>query len=85
MTEPVPEQASDRPTTYFRWLIAGLVVTVMAASAVNLMVDPYYVFDLVTTEGFNKGKPAVVNRTGFAKTHMVARADVVIAPAIPEE
>jgi len=56
-------------------MTSAVIAVALLAAAVNFVVDPYYLFDALTVDGFNKGKPATVNRTGFAKTYMVQRVN----------
>lgn len=57
--------------SYFRWMTGSALCVAILAVALNFLVDPYYVFNFLTLDGINRGKPATINRTGFAKTYMV--------------
>jgi len=54
------------------WLLAtGLFLLVVAVT--NLLVDPYGIFRLVDSEGFNRIKPAAATRGPMAKAYQVLR------------
>jgi hypothetical protein len=63
----------DRPRTFLTALGAVAAIAAVAMVAVNVVVDPFWRFDLVTIEGFNKVKPQVTHQFRLAKAHQVCR------------
>ncbi|MCH9672853.1 MAG: hypothetical protein K0U93_15560 [Gammaproteobacteria bacterium] len=52
-----------------------VVVWMMAAGAINLIVDPFGFWEIVRVEGFNDTKPAATKRTRIVKSYAVLRAE----------
>jgi hypothetical protein len=70
---PSARTTSPGPRSYLvRWLAATLLL-VLAVGAFNVVVDPYGIFRVVDTPGFNAIKPTATTRGGMAKAYGVQR------------
>jgi hypothetical protein len=55
-----------------QWFLATALI-LLAVAAINLVVDPYGIFRLVDSPGFNSVKPAAPSRGPMAKAYQVLR------------
>lgn len=61
------------PSRYLGWCAAALVSLVLAAVALCVVADPYYVFGSPALPGVNVIKPRVYQRAEMAKAHQLGR------------
>jgi hypothetical protein len=75
--EGVPEiEVGERRWSRFLriWLI-GILIIGLAVAALNIVVDPFYLFDMPRIGNFNKFKPATQGREILAKSALLKRAE----------
>jgi hypothetical protein len=65
------DQFKRRFKRYFFTLMVLTFVFFAVVSAINIIVDPFGVFNLYVKEGFNKRKPAISYHIRLAKAHLV--------------
>jgi hypothetical protein len=57
--------------SYLRATLAVMAAVVLAAAAINYVVDPYRIYRVNGWKGFNDVKPQAQNHDGLVKAHMV--------------
>ena len=63
----------NNPKAFFCGFIGAVVLAATILMGVNVVVDPFYRFDLVSIPGFNKQKPQFPTYARLAKPGVVCR------------
>jgi hypothetical protein len=61
------------PKSFIAYLLAGFLSLAYAIPLANIVIDPFYRFDLVSIEGFNAQKPQFAGQARLAKPGVVCR------------
>ena len=65
--------AAESPRRFLLWLGAGVGLALLLTAAINLIVDPYGIYRLVSRPGFNQNKPTQQFHHRLLRAHEIAR------------
>jgi tetratricopeptide (TPR) repeat protein len=65
--------AESKPRNFIASLLAGIFLSACAVPLANIVIDPFFRFDLVEIEGFNAQKPQFAGEARLAKPGVVCR------------